>query len=119
MPAPPYMTNSTSANKIEEDSIQGSNIKTPDEQYNQHPTTRLRVDPKPIAPVQNGNYEKRIENNLGEMSDNLARLKHLAIDLHEEIVTSNDLIDEIHGKVDNVDIKIGRQNKEMNKLLKK
>lgn len=115
------LTQSSSANKIDESA--SPPLQSPDEQYAQHPTTRLKQDPK-VPAKSNGtqqqqSYEQRVENNLGEMSSSLSRLKHLAIDLHEEIVTSNDLIDDIHNKVENVDIKVNRQNKEMNKMLGK
>lgn len=121
------ITQSSSVNKLEETATSPTNLASPDDKYNQHPTTRLRSDSTPNASKttsassssQNNSFQQRIDNNLSEMSGNLSRLKHLAIDLHEEIVTSNDLIDDIHTKVDNVDIKIGRQNKEMNKILGK
>jgi len=110
------ITQSSSVNKIEETA--SPPLKSPDEQFNTHPVQRLRQDPKPVG-AQNGSFDQRIENNLHDMSSSLSRLKHLAIDLHEEIVTSNDLIDDIHDKVENVDLKINRQNKDMNKILKK
>lgn len=116
------MTQSSSVNKLEETAAEAiaSPALSPDDKYAQHPTTRLKADPKKAATQNGGNgssFDQRIESNLSEMSGNLSRLKYLAIDLHEEIVTSNDLIDDIQTKVDTVDIKIGRQNKDMNKLL--
>lgn len=48
----------------------------------------------------------------------LAKLKGLATDLNTEIETSNHLIDDIHDKVEIADIKINKQNKDMNRLLK-
>lgn len=113
------LSTSTSVNKVDEITPTSPPLQSPDEKFQQHPTTRLRNDPilqqKPV----NGQFEDRLANNLNDMSSSLSRLKHLAIDLHEEIVTSNDLIDDIHNKVETVDTKIGRQNKEMHKILGK
>lgn len=96
---------------------------TADERYDSHPTTRLRMDenyysaakPKQAA----NNFNKQLDKNLDEMAGSLSRLKGLAIDLHEEIDDQNDLIDDITNKVENVDVKIGKQNKEINRLLGK
>lgn len=118
------MTQSSSVSKINEDNYSvpssTSAAKTPEEQYGEHPTTRLRNDNQGQQQQANGgSFNQRIENNLTDMSNSLSRLKHLAIDLNQEIVESNELIDNIHDKVENVDIKVGKQNKEMNKLLGK
>lgn len=118
------MTQSSSASKINEDNYSvPSSARTPEEQYSEHPTTRLRTDNQGQQQQQHTNggasFNQRVENNLTDMSHSLSRLKHLAIDLNQEIVESNELIDNIHDKVENVDIKVGKQNKEMNKLLGK
>lgn len=62
-------------------------------------------------------FNQRLDQNLDEMAGSLSRLKGLAIDLNQEIETQNDLIDNIGNKVENVDVKIKRQNKDMNHLL--
>ncbi|XP_072744880.1 synaptosomal-associated protein 29 [Anoplolepis gracilipes] len=62
---------------------------------------------------------KVLEQNLNEMSGSLARLKHLAIGLSEEIDSQNDLIDNITDKTENADIMLQQQNKDMLHLLKK
>lgn len=41
------------------------------------------------------------------------------MDLNQEIDTQNDLIDDISDKVENTDMKIHKQNRDMNKLLGK
>lgn len=64
-------------------------------------------------------FNKQLDKNLDEMAGSLSRLKGLAVDLHQEIDDQNDLIDNITTKVENVDAKVGRQNKEMNRLLGK
>lgn len=62
---------------------------------------------------------KALEQNLNEMSGSLARLKHLAIGLSEEIDSQNDLIDNISDKTEKADILLQQQNKDMLHLLKK
>ncbi|XP_031635290.1 synaptosomal-associated protein 29 [Contarinia nasturtii] len=66
-----------------------------------------------------GNFNKQLDKNLDEMAGSLSRLKGLAIDLNQEIDDQNDLIENITTKVENVDAKLGRQNKEINRLLGK
>ena len=62
---------------------------------------------------------KALEQNLNEMSGSLARLKHLAIGLSEEIDSQNDLVDNITDKTETADIMLQQQNKDMLHLLKK
>lgn len=62
---------------------------------------------------------KALEQNLSEMSGSLARLKHLAIGLSEEIDSQSDLIDNITDKTERADILLQQQNKDMLHLLKK
>lgn len=96
---------------------------TADERYSSHPTTRLRNDPgyqkQQQQTTSNGNFNSQLDQNLEEMCDSLSRLKGLAIDLNLEIDTQNDLIDDIGNKVEDVDAKIGKQNKDMFKILGK
>ncbi|KAG5680792.1 hypothetical protein PVAND_010278 [Polypedilum vanderplanki] len=111
--------------KTSPSSSNSSSIASPqlsaDERYSSHPTTRLRNDP--IQQQQqipgNVNFNKQLDRNLDEMCDSLSRLKGLAIDLNGEIESQNDLIDEIGDKVENVDAKINKQNREMFKILGK
>jgi synaptosomal-associated protein 29 len=67
----------------------------------------------------NVNFNKQLDRNLEEMCDSLSRLKGLAVDLNLEIDSQNDLIDDISDQVENVDVKIQKQNKEMFKILGK
>lgn len=64
-------------------------------------------------------FNKQLDKNLDEMAGSLSRLKGLAIDLHTEIDDHNDLIDDITTKTENVDAKMGKQNKEISRLLGK
>jgi synaptosomal-associated protein 29 len=118
----PRMTSSPSADsKIFDPNTEQTPSMTSDERYQSHPTTKLREDfqQQQQRPTQNTNFEQQLEQNLDEMAGNLSRLKYLAIDMHQEIDSQNVLIDSIHDKVENVDIKIGKQSKDMNKLLGK
>lgn len=94
-----------------------------DERFSSHPTTRLRSDQAHHRQQQqqqaSGNFNNQLDKNLDEMCDSLSRLKGLAVDLNQEIDTQNDLIDDISTKVENVDMKIGKQNREMFKILGK
>lgn len=108
---------------ISPSSSNSSSIASPsaDERYASHPTTRLRNDSSLQAQQQqvSGNFNQQLDRNLEEMCDSLSRLKGLAIDLNTEIESQNDLIEDITEKVEDVDIKIGKQNKEMFKILGK
>lgn len=64
-------------------------------------------------------FNKQLDKNLDEMAGSLSRLKGLAIDLNQEIDDQNDLIDDITTKTENVDARLGKQNKEINRLLGK
>jgi len=115
--------------KMSPSSSNSSSIASPtaDERYASHPTTRIRNEQSMKMQLQqqqmqqsgNINFNKQLDRNLDEMCDSLSRLKGLAIDLNSEIESQNDLIDDINETVENVDIKIGKQNKEMFKILGK
>lgn len=64
-------------------------------------------------------FEDRLNSNLDAMCDNLSRLKGLAEDLNGEIESQNDLIDDLVYKSENVEIKMTRQQKDIDRLLKK
>ena len=65
------------------------------------------------------NVEAILDSNLDEMASSISRLKGLALDLGDEIEQQNDLIDNIMVKTDKADFSINRQQKEINRLLKK
>ena len=60
-----------------------------------------------------------LDRNLDEMSMGLSRLKGLAQNLNSELEDQNDLIDRIDNSAAIAGLKINRQNKDMDKLLKK
>lgn len=96
---------------------------SPEERFNSHPINRLRSDDigaiqKQKETTSNG-FNSQLEQNLDDMCGSLSRLKYLATDLKTEIDSQNDLLDNMNYKVEDVDIKMSKQNKEMNKLLKK
>ncbi|KAL5274735.1 SNAP29 family protein [Megaselia abdita] len=64
-------------------------------------------------------FEDRLASNLDAMCDNLSRLKGLAEDLNGEIETQNNLIDDMVYKSESVEIKMGKQQKDIDRLLKK
>lgn len=64
-------------------------------------------------------FSARLDANLQEMCRNISQLKGLATDLSVEIDSQNDLIGNIVEKTDKADITISRQNKEMQRILKK
>lgn len=53
------------------------------------------------------------------LSMGLGRLKNLAIGLHDEIETQNDMIDSIHNKADKADETLEYQNRQIKRILKK
>jgi len=60
-----------------------------------------------------------LDDNLGIMGDSLKRLKGLGLTLQTEIDDSNQLVERIIGKTENVDHRIQGQSQQMNKILKK
>lgn len=92
-----------------------------DHSYESHPVSRLRGDVQTYeqaSPSTDG-FNQQLENNLDLMAGSISRLKGLAIDLNTDIDGQNELIDTITNKVEDVDVKIQRQNRDMNKLLGK
>ncbi|XP_017473493.1 PREDICTED: synaptosomal-associated protein 29 [Rhagoletis zephyria] len=99
---------------------------SPTERYDNHPISRIRDDSTAYkqreqvqAQRRNNPFETQLEANLEEMCDNLSRLKCLATDLGGEIESQNELLDNMNYKIEDVDIKMNKQNKEMYKLLGK
>ncbi|XP_060837987.1 synaptosomal-associated protein 29 [Rhopalosiphum padi] len=91
-----------------------SNISSMD----QHPGLRIRglVDNEPTTPT---DVQSSLDNNLDEILGSVTRLKGLALGLGGEIDSQNDLVENILGKADKADINMERQNKEINRILKK
>lgn len=92
-----------------------------DNSYEGHPVSRLRSDVQQFEEPQasGNNFEHQLVNNLDLMAGSISRLKGLAIDLNTDIDSQNELIDTITNKVEDVDLKIQRQNRDMNKLMGK
>lgn len=94
---------------------------TNEDRFRSHPTNRLYdLDGQQSPQVTDSQrVNELLDANLDEMVRHITRLKGLGIALGEEIEDSTNLIDTIQDKVEGADIKIGKQNKQMNKLLGK
>ncbi|XP_063833142.1 synaptosomal-associated protein 29 [Ostrinia nubilalis] len=96
---------------------------TSEDRFNAHPSARLRGLDEGSSSAGQVTDSKRINDmldaNLDEMLHSISRLKGLGVALGDEIEQQNELIDTIQDKVEGADIKIGSQNKQMNKLLGK
>lgn len=93
-----------------------------DDRYNLHPSTRLRgleEQATAVTVTDSQRVNEILDANLDEMVQAITRLKGLGSALGEEIDAQNELLDTIHDKVETADITIGKQNKQMNKLLGK
>ena len=115
-PAAPAQATMTLADKLNSPTSSYQRM-TADERYETHPISRLRGDETEYAPPTGSNFNHQLDRNLDEMAGSLSRLKGLAVDLHQEIDEQNDLIDNITNKVETVDSKLGKQNKEISRLL--
>jgi len=63
--------------------------------------------------------DEALDRNLDDMASGLARLKGLAEGLNSELSEHNDILDRVTDKTEVVGFKVDKQNKEMNKILKK
>lgn len=75
--------------------------------------------PSQIQASGSKHFSARLDANLQEMHSSISKLKGLATDLSYEIDSQNDLIDNIQSKTEHADINVRKQNKEMQRLLKK
>nr|CAG4638892.1 EOG090X0MTI [Cyclestheria hislopi] len=92
---------------------------SPSRQSSVHPGLRTRglnddFDHKPLSDV-----DTQLDENLGIMSHSLSRLKGLAQGLSVELDDQNKLLDRLQNSADKADWRIQRQNKDMERLLKK
>lgn len=121
---PPKMVTSPSDSRQNMSSISESLNQTTGDLYDNHPSARLRglnqQDPS-SAPSAGGSKKMNelLEANLDEMAISINRLKGLATNLGEEIISQNELIDNIQDKAEQADMTIGRQNKQMRQILRK
>ena len=63
--------------------------------------------------------DEQLDRNLDDMATSLARLKGLASGLNTELDEHNQILERVSDKTDVVGFKVDKQNKEMNKILKK
>jgi len=66
-----------------------------------------------------GSVDEALDRNLDDMASGLARLKGLAQGLNSELSEHNQILDRVGDKTEVVGFKVDRQNKDMNKILKK
>ncbi|KAH8254803.1 hypothetical protein KR032_012301 [Drosophila birchii] len=96
---------------------------SPADRYDNHPVSRLRGDPSSTYQSQQrlaaNPFQAQIDANLEDMCSNLSVLKMMATDLGGEIESQNELLDNMNYKIEDVDMKMNKQNKDMSKLLKK
>ncbi|GBP65906.1 Synaptosomal-associated protein 29 [Eumeta japonica] len=121
-PSPSDSRAGTSSSKLDNYCINDMPKISNEDRFNHHPAARLRgLEEQPsVASVSDSQrVNEMLDANLDEMVQAITRLKGLGSALAEEIDQQNDLIDTIHDKVEIADIKIGKQNKEMNKILGK
>ena len=83
-----------------------------------HPGLRVRgVADDPTS--SSSDVDAILDRNLDEMSLGLSRLKGMANDLNAELSEHNDLLDRLDHKTSSTHFRVEKQNKEMNKILKK
>ncbi|KAH8318327.1 hypothetical protein KR074_008681 [Drosophila pseudoananassae] len=95
---------------------------SPTDPYDNHPVSRLRGDPSSTYQSQaqaSDPFQAQIDANLKKMCGNLSDLKLLAIDVGREIESQNKLIDNMNYEIEDVNLKMNKQNKDMSRLLKK
>eukprot|EP00095_Tigriopus_kingsejongensis_P006249 snap_masked-scaffold1159_size58420-processed-gene-0.10 protein:Tk06249 transcript:snap_masked-scaffold1159_size58420-processed-gene-0.10-mRNA-1 annotation:"synaptosomal-associated protein 29-like" len=83
-----------------------------------HPGLRARGLDESRA-IGGGNVNDVLDQNLDEMSMGLSRLKGLAQNLNEELDEHTDILDRLDHKTSNTQWRVDKQNKDMNKILKK
>lgn len=89
--------------------------------HSQHPGLRSRGLGDDAGAGLDGldSVDDRLNKNLDDMGLGLGRLKAMAQDLNQELGDHNDLIDRLDHKTSNTNWRVEKQNKDMNKLLKK
>ncbi|XP_055854075.1 synaptosomal-associated protein 29 [Episyrphus balteatus] len=122
----PRIASSPSGSRLGEDIPSSSAPMSPDDVFDNHPINRIRSDniqgqqqQQRYMNENKASFDKRLESNLENMCDSLSRLKGLATDMRGEIESQNDLLDNMNYKIEDVDLKMSKQNKEINKLLGK
>ena len=85
-----------------------------------HPGMRMRgLHEQPQARGGGSSVDDVLDQNLEEMSMGLSRLKGLAQNLNTELEEHNEIIDRLDHKTSNTQWRVDKQNKDMNKILKK
>lgn len=99
--------------------VDDSSLRTKDN-FNSHPVTRLQgLDGQSSKSANSKNVNDVLDDNLNEMAHHIVQLKGLGVEFGNQIDHQNELIEILQNKVEVADIKIDKQNKQMNKLLGK
>lgn len=73
----------------------------------------------PAEPPRSQQVDDILEAHLEDITNHIEQLAHLGAEFGKEIDNQNELIDTLQDKVERADINIGKQNKDMNKILGK
>lgn len=87
-----------------------------------HPGLRMRgLDEHSSASAagQSNKVDEILDRNLDEMSLGLSRLKGLALNLNTELEEHDEILDRLDDKTSYTHMRVQKQNKDMNKILKK
>nr|SVE79917.1 EOG090X0MTI [Daphnia magna]SVE80548.1 EOG090X0MTI [Daphnia magna] len=110
-------SSSSNLSKVLEQSSSQFDRDSPSQQ--QHPALRIKGLDNDFGHKPLSNVDEQLEQDLGDMSLSLSRLKGLAQGLSTELDDQNVLIDRLQTGADKADWRIQRQNKDMERLLKK
>ncbi|XP_073812113.1 synaptosomal-associated protein 29-like [Musca autumnalis] len=94
-------------------------LTTLSDKYDGNPIPRKCMDRSNQKESCNNPFEKQLQANLMEMSNNLSRLKGLATELGSELDSQNVFLDKMTRKLEDVDINLSHHNKDVSKLLGK
>nr|SVE89681.1 EOG090X0MTI [Daphnia sinensis] len=110
-------SSSSSLSKVLEQTSSQFDRDSPSQQL--HPALRIKGLDNDFSHKPLSNVDEQLEQDLGDMSLSLSRLKGLAQGLSTELDDQNALIDRLQTGADKADWRIQRQNKDMERLLKK
>nr|SVE76809.1 EOG090X0MTI [Daphnia longispina] len=114
---PSSSSSSSNLSKVLEQTSSPIDRDSPSQQ--QHPALRIKGLENDFSHKPLSNVDEQLEQDLGDMSLSLSRLKGLAQGLSTELDDQNTLIDRLQTGADKADWRIQRQNKDMERLLKK
>ncbi|KAF0291237.1 Synaptosomal-associated protein 29 [Amphibalanus amphitrite] len=127
-PARPSVPQSSSESHLQQ-TVRRTEAAAADRPAQPHPGLRVRGldDTEPVggagaaaaAADPYARVDAQLDRNLEDMCSGLGRLRGLAEGLGQEISEQNQMLDRISTKTDRADVRIGSQNKEMLRIMKK